>query len=456
MGADFPAGYVRLYIYPTQPDILFAEDRVGHLYRSSDGGSMWTSLNVSGLGLGIDAQSGTLYRADHGMIWYSTDSGLTWTSVENGLGCPDACPYRVYVNPADSRWIYHFASCCSDSEPLIYQSRDAGLTWQAVENGPEVFIGQLLWASDGKRVYAVGSEGNVFVSNDSGMTWEKRTDAFGEPSAYAIATLDPDNSDVLLVAIPGQGVRKTTDGGRTWTVYKAGLTNLFLNALIYDPSTPNIVYAATDGGAFVSVDGGEHWWPIREGLGPNPVVYSIAVDPNDSSKVYAATPDGIFRLVGAPPVEAAGAPTPVPGSMADQARAFAEPILQAIADRPPDFEDDFSNPGSGWDIGERGPSEDDWEYGETGYTDGEYFIAANPGYCREARPHLWPEFSDLVLEIDGRFTSGDADVWQVHLRHKDTNPATGYIVSVNIAGELTVSRYDERGESFLGRAEGPP
>ncbi|RMD66795.1 DUF1565 domain-containing protein, partial [Candidatus Parcubacteria bacterium] len=32
----------------------------------------------------------------------------------------------------------------------------------------------------------------------------------------------------------------------------------------------------------------------------------------------------------------------------------------------------------------------------------------------------------------------------------------GYIVSVNIAGELTVSRYDERGESFLGRAEGPP
>jgi len=33
---------------------------------------------------------------------------------------------------------------------------------------------------------------------------------------------------------------------------------------------------------------------------------------------------------------------------AEQARAFAEPILQAIADRPPDFEDDFSTADKGW------------------------------------------------------------------------------------------------------------
>jgi hypothetical protein len=44
----------------------------------------------------------------------------------------------------------------------------------------------------------------------------------------------------------------------------------------------------------------------------------------------------------------ASAPTPTPDSPADQARAFAEPILAAIADRPPDYEDDFGDPTSGW------------------------------------------------------------------------------------------------------------
>jgi len=37
--------------------------------------------------------------------------------------------------------------------------------------------------------------------------------------------------------------------------------------------------------------------------------------------------------------------------MAGQARALAEPILKAIADRPLDFQDDFSTAGKGWGIG---------------------------------------------------------------------------------------------------------
>jgi len=41
-------------------------------------------------------------------------------------------------------------------------------------------------------------------------------------------------------------------------------------------------------------------------------------------------------------------PTPAPGSQADQARAFAEPILRAIASRRPEFEDDFSRDDKGW------------------------------------------------------------------------------------------------------------
>ena len=42
---------------------------------------------------------------------------------------------------------------------------------------------------------------------------------------------------------------------------------------------------------------------------------------------------------------------PAPTTSFDQARAFADPILAAIANHQPDFADDFSTAGSGWKIG---------------------------------------------------------------------------------------------------------
>jgi hypothetical protein len=106
------------------------------------------------------------------------------------------------------------------------------------------------------------------------------------------------------------------------------------------------------------------------------------------------------------------AATRVPLSpMAEQARDFAEPILAAIAGRPPDLADDFGNPGSGWEIGSS-------EQGEKGYVDGEYFITAAPAAhpCYWGDLHRMPEFSDFVMEVDLRAVSGEFGHWSVFFR----------------------------------------
>jgi len=116
--------------------------------------------------------------------------------------------------------------------------------------------------------------------------------------------------------------------------------------------------------------------------------------------------------------------TPIPRpSVADQVRAFAEPILAAIADRPPDYKDDFSDPGSGWSL--RRSTE-----GEAGYEDGEYVAVAAPGYASGGDSSLLPELSDVVLEIDVRFVSGDDGNWAVGLRRRWENQTVGYGVMV--------------------------
>jgi hypothetical protein len=121
-------------------------------------------------------------------------------------------------------------------------------------------------------------------------------------------------------------------------------------------------------------------------------------------------------------------PRPVP-EQADQARALAEPILDAIADRPPDYQDDFSNPGSGWGQGAIvDPS--GWEEGRVGYADGEYYVRAAqakrrpqstaPVTCASAVNPPAPAFRDMVLEVDGRFMQIQEGDWQLTIdRHPE-------------------------------------
>jgi hypothetical protein len=121
--------------------------------------------------------------------------------------------------------------------------------------------------------------------------------------------------------------------------------------------------------------------------------------------------------------------------MAEQARAFVEPILAAIASREPTWSDDFSDPGSGWSL--RQSTE-----GEAGYEGGEYVAVAAPGYVSGGESSLLPEFSDFVLEIEGRFVSGDGGHWGVPLRRWEKQSAVplGYGVLVTFSGEVWIVR----------------
>jgi hypothetical protein len=123
--------------------------------------------------------------------------------------------------------------------------------------------------------------------------------------------------------------------------------------------------------------------------------------------------------------------TPVP--LSAQARAFAEPILKAIANRPPDYQDDFGNPKTGWPVLARHDGEFD---GEMGYSDGEYFLLASPSTPAHRWIHSWLqvpnlEVSDFVLDLDARFVTAESlerrsGMFYVHFRAraKDVNSVT--------------------------------
>ncbi len=145
--------------------------------------------------------------------------------------------------------------------------------------------------------------------------------------------------------------------------------------------------------------------------------------------------------------------TPTLPPPASQAREFAEPILAAIANKPPTWNDDFGDPGSGWLIGSS-------ERGNWGYKDGAYAIVANhkkyvkDQHCCDSYSERMPPFSDFVLEVEGTFVSGESGQWGVILRDKEqpsfAEPNWGhYGLMFDVRG-FHMFRYLNNGDANLG------
>lgn len=157
---------------------------------------------------------------------------------------------------------------------------------------------------DANRFYFGAVAGGVWQTTDGGGTWKPLTDDTPISSVGAIAVA-PSNHDIIYVgtgeAAPrgdityGDGVYKSTDGGKTWS--HAGLEDTRqIGALVVDPRNPDIVLVAALGhafgpnaerGVFRTTDGGKSWTKVLyrdEQTG----AIDVSLDPHDANIVYAA------------------------------------------------------------------------------------------------------------------------------------------------------------------------
>jgi hypothetical protein len=118
---------------------------------------------------------------------------------------------------------------------------------------------------------------------------------------------------------------------------------------------------------------------------------------------------------------------------------FAQPILEAIALRAPNFQDDFDDKSGGWQP-------ESWcAPGRMKYQAGELVLTS----CGARRAKL--AYTDFVAELDGRFlpdTHGDA-YWGLFFRDIG---GPSYLYSVNYDGSLWLGGFESEDQSFPGAA----
>ncbi len=147
--------------------------------------------------------------------------------------------------------------------------------------------------------------GGVWKTDDGGTYWHNISDGYFKTAsvgAIAVAASDPNviyvgmgEACIRLDVSYGDGVYKSTDGGKTWTHLGLADTRHIARIRIH-PHNPDIVYVAALGhafgpnqqrGVFRSTDGGKTWAHVlskSEGAG----AADLSLDPNNPRLLYAA------------------------------------------------------------------------------------------------------------------------------------------------------------------------
>jgi photosystem II stability/assembly factor-like uncharacterized protein len=170
-----------------------------------------------------------------------------------------------------------------------------------------------------RRIYAGYATSGIWATDDNGTTWQSIFDNYASSSIGDLAVA-PSNPDVLWVgtgeanifraSMPGVGVYKSTDGGRTFAHMGLADTQTIARIIVH-PANPETVYVAASGhewtdnenrGVFKTVDGGRTWKKVFY-RSPRTGAIDLAIDPVNPNTLYAAMWQRIRRKWSDPRVE---------------------------------------------------------------------------------------------------------------------------------------------------------
>ena len=156
-----------------------------------------------------------------------------------------------------------------------------------------------------REAYFGATGGGLWKTTDAGNTWAPVTDGQITSSSVGAVAVSESNPDVVYIGMgescirgnimPGDGVYKSTDAGKTWV--HAGFRNVdAISKIRIHPANPDIVFVAAFGlyygpsderGVFKSTDGGKTW---KKTLfkDPRTGAVDIVIDANNPNVLYAA------------------------------------------------------------------------------------------------------------------------------------------------------------------------
>lgn len=255
-------------------------------------------------------------------LFKSTDGGksFSYVGLKNThhiaeIATHPTNPDIVYVAAVGHLWGY-------TGERGLYKTTDGGKTWEKLTNGlpddgktgcTEVIMDpgnpNILFAGFYHRLrtpyhYTSGGEkGGIYQSVNGGKSWKKLTNGLptGETGMIDIS-IHRKNPKIMVAAVeadenlpegvPGSGVYRSDDGGKTWRfLLKHAVRPFYHGQICIDPLDDNYIYVVSRG-AMISTDGGKTFQD-RRWRADGGDDHDLWIAPYDSKVIYYATDQGL-------------------------------------------------------------------------------------------------------------------------------------------------------------------
>ena len=342
---------------PVAPSVIYVGTRQGVMV-TTDAGAHWTIRNrgitraTTSVAL-HEGESPTLYASNGRDLVASEDDGASWTVVRLGGGGADdivlsvesrgaeilaRTPNTTYqLRPGETAWLPLAAP--DAKQPLSLPSsqmvrmrqtgagdveyvvaggraewRPVRLPNDRVPSAIAVAAGDanVLYASTGGALGGLLGHNGIWRSTDGGGAWQLVDEPDNRTIARCCGLLaDPRDSRTVYAVLHGVGIggdgnliRRTIDGGDTWTELSHPGLALTVTVVPTDPVRLLVqVMDTTGAGQYALVSSttrGDQWTRVGTGFPTNSRITNVVIDPRQPQRLFAATDGrGIYRSLDA-------------------------------------------------------------------------------------------------------------------------------------------------------------